>query len=390
MLYANYKKGYLYIMKKIIVAYASYGGGHKTVATYVADYIKNHSDDYEIMLIDLLDNSGRTTTFTVNGLNYIMHHKLDKLFSFLYKSLDHNFTTNQYKKFFKKFVYNEKMAKVFVDFQPDVVISSHFYGSNMAAYLNKQKRIKAKLITIVTDYEVHKIWTSSDDKNENFIVANKIVKDRMIERGCCSNNIYPYGIPFDEKKISELPNKEVIYKKFKLDPSKPVLSFFGGGSIGSVTYLKYLKALLKVNNGYQIVFFAGKCEELKTKADEFVKKYPELHVLGFTKDAYELMDISTAVIGKPGGATVTECLELQKYMILIPGVGGQETYNAKFVSKNRYGIYLSGLFKFKRFIKKFMNNPKSYLDKYNNKKLKNESLKNIKELVDKLVKENKK
>ena len=102
--------------------------------------------------------------------------------------------------------------------------------------------------------------------------------------------------------------------------------------------------------------------------------------------AYELIDIADAVISKPGGATVTECLELQKYMILIPGVGGQEKYNAKFVKQNAYGIYLPGLFTFKWFIKKFAKHPKDYMNSYNQTKYKNESLRKIKDLVDKIAK----
>ena len=53
-------------MKKILIAYASYGGGHKTVAEYVYDYFKNNIDlkisyinkDFKIRIDDytLLNN----------------------------------------------------------------------------------------------------------------------------------------------------------------------------------------------------------------------------------------------------------------------------------------------------------------------------------------------
>ena len=92
-------------MKKILITYASYGGGHKTVAEYIADYFKNNGQNYEIKVVDLLKYTGKTTNFTIKAMNYIMHHRLEKIFSFLYKSLDHNFTTKEYKKFFKKFIY---------------------------------------------------------------------------------------------------------------------------------------------------------------------------------------------------------------------------------------------------------------------------------------------
>ena len=337
-------------------------------------------------MVDLLKYTGKVTDFTMNAMNYIMHHRMEKLFSFLYKSLDHKFTAKEYKKFFKRYIYKEQMAKEFIDFDPDIVISSHFYGSNMASLLNKAGKINAQLITIVTDYQVHEIWMTSDYPDESFVVANEIVKDSMEEQKCYSKNIYPFGIPFNERKVRELPNKPAIFKKHGLDVRIPVITFFGGGSIGSTIYLKYLKALLKKKLGYQIVFICGRSEELKKKADELAKTNPNLKVYGFTNDAYELMDIADIVISKPGGATVTECLELQKYMVLIPGVGGQEKYNAKFVKQNAYGIYLPGLWTFRMFLRKFKKNPKEFTESYNQTKYKNESLRKIKELVDKIAK----
>lgn len=40
--------------KKILIAYATYGSGHKTVANYLYNYLLENSN-YEIKLIDLMD-----------------------------------------------------------------------------------------------------------------------------------------------------------------------------------------------------------------------------------------------------------------------------------------------------------------------------------------------
>ena len=41
--------------KKILITYASYGSGHKSVAEYVEDYFKEHSKNFEIKVIDVMD-----------------------------------------------------------------------------------------------------------------------------------------------------------------------------------------------------------------------------------------------------------------------------------------------------------------------------------------------
>ena len=40
--------------KKVLITYATYGSGHKTVANYIYDYLVKHSN-YEVKIIDLMD-----------------------------------------------------------------------------------------------------------------------------------------------------------------------------------------------------------------------------------------------------------------------------------------------------------------------------------------------
>ena len=94
--------------------------------------------------------------------------------------------------------------------------------------------------------------------------------------------------------------------------------------------------------------------ELKQRCEEYIKEKDinNVKVLGYSTDVLNLMKISDLVISKPGGATVTECLEMRVPMLLVPGVGGQEKYNARFVEKKKYGIKVRSVWGFKRALKK--------------------------------------
>ena len=369
-------------MKKILITYVSYGSGHKTIAQYIANHLKNKN--FDIKLVDLVDYMGNFTLKTVDMFDYIYNHRLEKVFSFLYRISDNSFVNKNYKIYTRKCLFNNKVKKLYTEFNPDIVLSTHWYGSNIAAFMKKKGLINSKIVTVVTDYKVHKMWMTSFDKDEHFIVANNIVKDAMEKRGCYSKNIYAYGLPVDFKKVSEIMLKEEIYKKYHLTSKRKKILFFGGGSNGSMGYLKYLKKLLAVNNHYEILFVCGNNKELYTRCKKLEKEYPCLKTFGFITNVYELMDISEIVISKSGGATVTECLEMQKYMVLLPGIGGQENYNAKFVAKNNYGVRIRSVLAFKWFMKKYFINPRKYLDKYNSKKINNESLRLIASLVKKI------
>ena len=40
--------------KKVLITYATYGSGHKTVANYIYEYFVKHNE-YEVKIIDLMD-----------------------------------------------------------------------------------------------------------------------------------------------------------------------------------------------------------------------------------------------------------------------------------------------------------------------------------------------
>lgn len=79
-----------------------------------------------------------------------------------------------------------------------------------------------------------------------------------------------------------------------------------------------------------------------------IQKYNAYNIrtFGFVTNIPELMTISDAVITKPGGITVTECLTLNKPMILINKTAGHEKGNFKYLVKRGYALNGSSLRKF--------------------------------------------
>ena len=89
-----------------------------------------------------------------------------------------------------------------------------------------------------------------------------------------------------------------------------------------------------------IIFVCGKNEKLKEKVKKLVNisDYSNIKVIGFSNEVNNLLNACDVVISKPGGLSITEALEMKKPMLLIPGNGANEIYNAKFVCKNGYGL----------------------------------------------------
>ena len=376
-------------MKRILITYATYGNGHKAIAEYIANYLND--EDYDIKLLNIMDYTGFLCNTTLKFFNFVYDHRLERLFSFLYTTADTKLNVKLYNFLFKRVVYNKKIKQAFLDYNPDLVISSHFYGSNAAYNLKKNGLLDAKMMTIITDYAYHKFWSSNNDPEEIFIVANDIVKKDMIEKKVKSKYIYPYGLPFDIMKFNNVMSKEKILKKYNIDGNKKVVLFFMGGGNGSTAYLKYYKSLVKMNpKNTEVIVVCGRNEEVKEEVEDIKSKYRRrnIHVLGFVNNVYELLKISDIVISKPGGATVTECLETKNVMLVLPGIGGQEKYNARFICKNNHGIRVRFLFTFKKSLSKLLYNDKEFnrlKDSY--KKIdKTDSLEKISKLIKKILK----
>ena len=104
-------------------------------------------------------------------------------------------------------------------------------------------------------------------------------------------------------------------------------------------------------------------------------------------DVYSLLKISDIVITKPGGATLTECIDMQVPMILIPGNGGPEKYNARYICQKKFGMKTITTWGMCKAVQKTLNNP-NLVNKWQNylaKNTKNESTKKIFDLTNNLL-----
>ena len=64
-------------------------------------------------------------------------------------------------------------GKAETDFDPDLTISTHFFGSSLIDYYNRKGVTNTKLITVVTDYEAHSLWLKGHKREQAIIVADK-------------------------------------------------------------------------------------------------------------------------------------------------------------------------------------------------------------------------
>lgn len=342
-------------MKRLLVLYASYGSGHKSVGLNIKKYYEEKG--YEVMDIDLLSYSLPIIgSFTKNISETIMTN-VPGVWSLLFYAFDNRLTGTIYQKVSLKLFDNKKLREQILDFNPDLVIATHFYGSGLVAKYKHNGIINPKLITVVTDYKAHDAWLKDIKNTDAIVVSHNEEKKRLIKYGFKNKQVWTSGIPILSNDNAF--DKSELLLKFKLKGKRPVILFFAGGGNGALNNLKYLKTLIKEDVNAEILFVAGKNKKAKNKALEYVKRYnaKNVKVFGFVnvEDFYRVSDF---VITKPGGAQVTECLYYKKPMILIKSNGGQEIENRLFLLKKGYALGFITHYGFVNQVNKLINQEK--------------------------------
>ena len=367
--------------KKILIPYASYGSGHKTVAKGIADHF-NKNEEYEVLCIDILKYLNPYFEKLTVTLYEKLCFRIPFFMELMYQSTDFDNSAS-----FHKLYNNKKFRKIVFDFNPDIVISTHFFTSRLIADYVQNELITAKLITIVTDYKTHAQWLTKKRVEDAIVINTKAERQELIKKGIPTKRIYTFGIPVSEKFYEIKNSKSLLIKKFNLDIEKPTILFIAGGSAGLTSSLKYLKALLDMKKDVNILFISGTNKKVYKKAGEYEKQYKNLKVFGFVTNMPEFFVVADLVITKPGGATVTECLHMNKPMLFISFSAGQEKENYRYVVKSGFGKKTSSTFFFKRTLNLLIENPK-HLQKMSKKISESHNINAIKELenlVNKLI-----
>ena len=344
--------------KKLLIAYASYGSGHKMAAQYIYDYFNKHQDKYEIRLLDVLDYSSIIAKIDKKFFNLNFKFKTTIPFSFWFNVSNNLVVTKVFHKVLNT-LFKSNLKDYIIDFNPDILISTHFMPSYIVSKINKQYNKNTKIITIVTDYVAHAFWIKNHKNEDIFIVSNEIIKKELENNNIPSKKIYPFGIPLSSK-FKNLEDKNTVKKRYNITNNKPIFLFLAGGSEGSNYSYSFLKRLLEENLDINIIYVSGKNSKLKNKCNNLIidEHLKNLKVLGFTNDISNLLNISNVVITKPGGLAVTEAIETKTPMILIPGNGGPENYNLKYVLKNGFGLKAKNPKQLVKRVKKLTQNPK--------------------------------
>jgi len=322
--------------KRVLLLSASAGQGHVRAAEALMKDFQQHpavKDGGEVQHWDILKYTSAVFRTIYSKVYLDLINRAPWLLGMVYKGTDKPWKeglTQAFEKF-----NSGSFIKAFREYQPDVVVATHFTPPNIISWLNTHKKgslgggNKISPAIVVTDLDLHAMWlTRSYSRYFVALEETKIYLERM-------------GIPADKVTVSGIPvdpifrmqrDKAATRKALGLDPGMfTILISAGGFGVGPVEIL--LAELQTMKLPAQVVAIAGKSEELKAKLEKIAKKAPEgcvvkIHPIGFTRQMDEYMAAADLHISKPGGLTTSEAMARGLPMCVVNPIPGQEERNS--------------------------------------------------------------
>lgn len=336
---------------KILVIYATAGAGHKKAAEAIFHGLQAREKSFEVRLLDALDYTNPFFKKTYPSVYTFLVTRLPRAWGFFFAMIDLPWIQPLVRGMRR--IYNGFNARALEEFlvkeQFDAVITTQFLSAEVSAYLKREGKIKSKVICVVTDFDVHRIWINAGI--DIYTAACDYTKNKLIALGIPLEKIHTTGIPTDPK-FALRPDPVALKKKLGIqDGVLTVLIATGSFGMGPI------EELMELLDKYQLLIVCGHnrdlYERLKPKASK------NTHVLGLVDNMEELMVVSDVMVTKPGGLSIAEALVKKLPMIFFSAIPGQETNNIKVLSS--YEVVSQGqstLLQIAQTIHEWESNPK--------------------------------
>ena len=343
--------------KKILVVYATAGIGHKKAAMAVKKaYDEMKLPGTEVTLIDALDYTNDFFRWSYLQAYLLMVNKLPTLWGLLYYFTDIPFVDLfvSYIRRVNNWANSKRLVNYILDTKPDVIISTHFFASEVIADMKRKSPMLSRLVTIVTDYRLHAWWIC--EGTDAYIVASDDTRRDLEGRKVDPAKIKVMGIPI-EPIFSKPLDRPKIFKETGLrDDLFTILVIGGGFGVGPIEGI--VKVIAQIPRKLQTVVICGHNEELVHKIQSLKDEYElNMKVLGFIDNVYEYMDISDILISKSGGITVSESLAKEMPLVVISPILGQETGNLTFLVRNNAAVKVKRLDDLKAALEDLISDP---------------------------------
>lgn len=291
-------------------------GHHHVADALIAEY-KSIYPNHPYEKVDILSYGYKNIEKLVSStyLTWIKYFPegYDRLYSFLvYKQG----TKKRSRQWHYETLFRPILQKVVQQAGAKILFFTHALPSNMASVLKQQRKIEAITVNVYTDFFINTLW--GIEGIDYHFVPTLSMRKHLIQCGVKESNIFVTGIPV---------HPCFYYTASNQNQKEGLQILIAGGSLGTGD-LECLLNELNLSSRAHLYVLCGQNEQLYQKLHS--KKcchITPLRYLHSKQTINQLYDRIDAVITKPGGVTVSECLVKRKPLFIYNALPGQERIN---------------------------------------------------------------
>ncbi|MFC1655668.1 glycosyltransferase [Patescibacteria group bacterium] len=322
--------------KTVLILYANMGKGHISATNATKEALEHlYGDKINIEIVDFFSLVSGIFSRTVEAAYDGSVKYLPAFYKTFFDLTDAPWPV----KFLNTMNYpmlNTAMKKVLKETDPDLIISTYPIWDYGIAQVWKKKHPKAKFLNIITDsIYIHHAWLVADADYR--IVPNEDTAKVLMDKGVDSEKIKILGFPVN-MEFTKPSNKDETLKKLDLNPKLFTILLFA--TVGNNRRnLKIFEKIIYEKRDYNVICVTGRNETIMPKI-EHLREEKNVAIMGWTPNVPDLIKASDLIITKAGGATVMECISVEKPMIITQVIPGQEEGNAELIRKHNLGVIL--------------------------------------------------
>jgi len=222
---------------------------------------------------------------------------------------------------------------------PDVVVTTHFFPTEVCATGKRFGWLRVPLVVVVTDLYPHRFWIFREC--DAMVVGTPTAVGVCERRGVAREKLHLLGIPIDGA-FAAARDRSALREQFQLRPGRhTALVTSGGTTVGQ--FERVVACLLELESALperlQLLVVCGEDERAKQRLTERARSSPmPMQVFGFIDHMADVMAASDLIVAKAGGLTVAEAMGRGVPLIFYHVIPGQERMNADYVSRAGAGI----------------------------------------------------
>ncbi|MFD2045011.1 glycosyltransferase [Ornithinibacillus salinisoli] len=290
--------------------------GHHHVADALMEDLNNYTQSIRCNKVDILSYSYGRIESLVSGTYLRWIQTLPSAYHWLYDQMAYKKADKRNRQLIYEILFMYFFKRLVKENEPRILFCTHALPSNIASVLKQKEKLNGIVVNVYTDYFVNRVW--GIEAIDYHFVPSIDVKNFLLNLGVHEKKIFVTGIPVHPVFHNTSPPKSRT-------KSRKLHVLVTGGSLGVGSMEKLLQ-----NSSPHIHYYVlcGKNDLLYKQLQS--QQREDITAISYVTNKEEInhyYDQVDAVLTKPGGVTVSECLMKRKPIFICNALPGQEKIN---------------------------------------------------------------